>query len=325
MSPRALQRLAGVCLVALVAACGGGRETTESDELLSTTLEGFPHQVDVYAPAGAERAIVVLHGGGGDKTNVAYQLRMNNSSVAVSVSTINWDWLREHKTLLVFPQGQHLSDQPRAMTWSNRAMDSGADDVAFLQALAQWVRDRYGVRSVALMGHSMGGTMANRLWCEQPQTFDAYVSLAGPASAYFDAAGAHACAPEVVRPYLGISGDADQVLQTTLGRWADAQWSINPAVEWAAGSALLDASLLGEWAQQQRRVARACGETPVLDTPTSTVVNVTTWSHCGGTQVLQRISEATHAIDNLSDRMGESATDTTVIMDTVMTFLDAVL
>ena len=112
--------------------------------------------------------------------------------------------------LLAFPQGQSLQScqQPpcNAFTWNNFVMDSGQDDVGFLSALAAELRGG-GVSAAApaatataafpalppgarlsLAGHSNGGMMANRVWCETGDAvFDAFASFEGPMPRRFDA------------------------------------------------------------------------------------------------------------------------------------------
>jgi poly(3-hydroxybutyrate) depolymerase len=130
--------------------------------------------------------------------------------------------------MAVFPQGQHVVGQPLATTWSNYVMSSGEDDVAFLQALVAAIKadgDFSHITKFYLVGHSNGGMMSNRVWCESPNTFDAYGALAGPPSTQLDSGGAHPCNPGVFKPYIGIVGDSDTQLQTA-GNMGAANWSV---------------------------------------------------------------------------------------------------
>jgi len=311
-------------LLAGLSACGGssGSGSTPTvppatDQVASLSVSGYPHAVDVYQTAGATRAIVVLHGGGGDKTAIAYQLGMNASSTSATVATVNWAWLDAHKVMLVMPQGQHLATEPNGTTWSNRAMNSGVDDVAFLQALAAKIRADYGISDVALMGHSMGGVMTNRMWCESPQTFNAYVSLAGPASASFNDT-ATPCQPgsTAAKPYLGIIGDSDDIMQTA-GAWSAATWTVNPTVVIAALTAWDNNIVIGELHQQQARTSMMCSA--ALD-PNAFVAegNVDTWTTCGGKLVLKRVRGGEHGVASLDALMGSGSTD---VMDAAWAFV----
>lgn len=317
--------LSAMALGAALAACGGGDggagptpPPTATDQLVATTVAGFPHAVNVYRTAGATRAIVLLHGGAGDLNAVAYQVGLNSSAATTTAASINWAWLRAHQVMLVIPQGQHIASNPGAATWSNHAMTSGQDDKAFLQALAARVRSDYGLADLTLMGHSMGGVMTNRMWCESAATFNRYVSLAGPASSAFNQP-ATPCAPGgAVPPYLGVIGDGDEVMQTA-GAWEAATWSVNPAVVASSRDAWVNAVVIGEFRQQQARTAMACGGT--LDGGGFTTVgNVDTWQSCGGRLILKRVRGAGHGVASLDAGMGTASTD---VMDAVMAFVAA--
>jgi polyhydroxybutyrate depolymerase len=315
--------LAGLMLAASLSACGGGgsdggttQQPAEADQLLSTTVAGYPHAVNIYRTAGATRAIVLLHGGGGDLNAVAYQVGLNSSATTTTASTINWAWLDANKVTLVIPQGQHIASNPGATTWSNYAMTSGQDDKAFLQALAAKVRSDYGLTDVTLMGHSMGGAMTNRMWCEANATFSRYVSLAGPASSTFNQT-ATPCAPgSTAAPYMGVIGDADSVMQTA-GVWEAATWTVNPVVVASSIEAWVNNVVIGEFHQQQARTTQVCAGT-LSSSGYTTAGNVDTWSTCAGKLQLKRVHGADHGVASLDAQMGSaSAVD---VMDAVMAF-----
>lgn len=312
----------------LLSACGGGGgdsggagspPPTATDQLVSTTVAGYPHAVNIYRTAGARRAIVLLHGGGGDLNAVAYQVGLNSSSVATTTASINWAWLDAHQVTLVVPQGQHIASNPGATTWSNYAMTSGQDDKAFLQALAAKIRAEYGLNDITLMGHSMGGVMTNRMWCESPATFNRYVALAGPASSTFNQA-ATPCAPgSGAPPYMGIIGDSDSIVQT-VGGWSSATWTFNPTVVQASREAWVNDVAIGELHQQQARTAMACGA--VLDVNGYTTAgNVDTWSSCSGRLLLKRVRGADHGITSIDAQMGTASN--LDVMDAAVAFATA--
>lgn len=307
-----------------IAACGGGGDSGSTqppaavDQLVTTTMNGDPLQtVDIYNTAGATRAIVLLHGGAGNKSAVAYQVGLNSDTSTTTFSTINWAWLDANKVMLVVPQGQHIASEPNATTWRNYAMNSGRDDVAFLQALAAKIRTDYGISNITLMGHSMGGVMTNRMWCESPNTFNAYVSLAGPASSEFNN-GATPCNPGIAaKPYMGIIGDSDEVMQTA-GVWEAATWTVNPVVVQASVTAWDNNVVIGEFHQQQTRTNIVCNDTLASQAFVHSG-NVDTWTSCAGKLVLKRVLGAEHGVASIDTQMGTSSN--LDVMNAVMTFV----
>ena len=302
--------MAAMAMAAALAACGGGSSadapSAVAGPLVALSVPGYPHAVDVYENEGATRAIVVLHGGAGNKSSVVAQLGLSRDAQVSGTDAATWDWLRAQRTMLVVPQGQHVASQPRAFTWSNYAMSSGQDDKAFLQALAAQIRARYGtVRQLVLIGHSMGGVMTNRMWCESPATFDVHVALSGPASATF-LDPATPCAPgSAARPYMAILGDSDDILRNR-GAWEADTWTLDPGVVSASAGAWLNDVVQGEFRQLQARAASLCGET-VTRGGYSTAGNVDTWRACGGRLALQRVRGAPHGLASIDALMGAQA------------------
>ena len=291
-----------------------GRDAGGPRSLQTVKLPDFPHSIDVYAVDGADRAFVMLHGGGGNNRLSANDLGLNATTDAPTQDSVDWAWLSAHRVVAVFPQGQSLASAPNAFTWSNRVMDSGQDDIAFLQALAQYIRKQFQVSKVYLIGHSNGGMMANRMWCESPATFDAYAAISGPASSdYLDAS--TPCAPDVVQPYFGIIGDMDNVLQVP-GNWEATTWEINATLEVLGAAAFVNPVLIGEWHQQQARTQTMCGETLALSDAVSDG-SVETWSSCGARLKLQRVLQGGHPIATLEAAAGYR------MLDVLFDFFDA--
>jgi len=148
------------------------------------TLPGYPHAIDMYIPSNAQAAVIFLHGGGGKKEGFEADLGLKSDSgtTTYTLTSAGQDWLLNEKVMAVFPQGQTLSGY-NGWTWNNYVMVSGQNDVAFLQALVASLKADASLPAVSkfyLVGHSNGGMMANRMWCESPTTFDAYGALAGP-------------------------------------------------------------------------------------------------------------------------------------------------
>jgi polyhydroxybutyrate depolymerase len=328
-SQRCLHAAIVLGLVASLVACGGGGGDsaggggtvggTAENVVVSATVPGFANPIDIYKPVGATQAVVMLHGGAGTKSGVAYQLGLNSSDTSVSVNTANWDWLSANKVMMVVPQGMSIASEPSAWTWSNHVMTSGQDDVAFLQALAAQLRSNYpSLTRITLMGHSNGGMMANRMWCESPETFDAYVGIAGPASAYYLDADTP-CSPSVVKPYMGLVGDSDTVLRTT-GDWEGPTWTVKSSLVLSSFHAWETDQLIAEWPQQQYRTNLMCAET-LSAVGFTNAGQVDTWTHCGGKMVLKRVLGADHYLDTIETQLGASTTPSTNLMDTVIAYL----
>jgi poly(3-hydroxybutyrate) depolymerase len=280
--------------------------------LTNVTLAGFPHKMDVYLPSNAARVVVFLHGGGGTKEGGAAHesgIRLDDPPGATPVP--NTAWLTTWRTAFVFPQGQAIATSPSATTWSNYVMTSGVDDKLFLTALANALRGGSfggGVPSFAhvyLAGHSTGGMMTNRMWCEAPAAFDAYGSLAGPASTQLappslmlstsdPLAGTHPCVPSIARPYIGVIGEQDTILQTQ-GAWSQDTWAINDCLSQGGGGAMIDPALVNEQRFHALRVAAVCGGT--VGAPTTSADGATiTWSDCGGRVRLKGVTNADHCV-----------------------------
>lgn len=267
----------------------------------NVTLPGFPHEIDFYHTSVANKVVVFLHGGGGQKYGVAFSLGLNLINAPPTAASVNWGWLNQNMILAVFPQGQTIYRS--AYTWNNHYMDSGQDDVAFLKTLADYIRARYGVTDIYLAGHSNGGMMANRIWCEAPDTFKGYISMAGPASGYYLSASTP-CAPSVAKPYYGIVGEQDNVLQVT-GNWAAPTWQSNPLLTTPAH---VDTTLIGEWSQHITRSGLMCNESPSLAGNVSDGA-VETWRNCNGRLKLQHVLLGGHSIESLEMQSGHKMVD----------------
>lgn len=293
-------------LLALATACGGPPAASGIAELAEATvpltvksnltLNSFPHRIDLYIPANPKRVVVFLHGGGGTKEGGAENLGLR--LVSGTGTAYDTAWMAEHDVAFVFPQGQALAGT-NGRTWNNHVMNSGVDDVAFLEALARAIRAGTldptlpATARIAVSGHSNGGMMTNRLWCEAPAAFDAFVSFAGPASVHLGEGADHACTPGVTRPYLGYIGGKDTVLQTE-GNWLDSVWTVAPLLANTPG--FVDPNLVNELTFHKTiRVPRTCAGT--VHTPVNGGGGAwTTWSDCDGAIQLVRVTEADHCM-----------------------------
>jgi poly(3-hydroxybutyrate) depolymerase len=133
--------------------------------------------------------------------------------------------------------------------------------------------------------------MANRMWCERGADFDGFAALAGPASVTLRSTGTAPCAPSVTRPYLGIVGDADTVLQTT-SNWSSDTWTITPRL--TGGPSFVNDRLVNEEVfHREVRVPSGCSGTASAPTTDGAF---TVWSDCNGRMQLKRVAQSDHCI-----------------------------
>jgi polyhydroxybutyrate depolymerase len=139
----------------------------------------------------------------------------------------------------------------------------------------------------------------------------------GPASAEFTRPDLP-CAPGAgIKPYLGVIGDEDEVMQNA-GLWEAARWTVNPVWVQASVRAWHNDEVIGEFQQQRARAMLMCGET--LEAGAFTAAGpVDTWRSCAGRLQLKRVRGAGHAASALDEQMGTAST--LDLMDTVMAFI----
>jgi poly(3-hydroxybutyrate) depolymerase len=282
--------------------CGGGGDSggsstpptpTVSIET-NRTIPNHPHTIDYYAPSNATSAVVFLHGGGGTKEGLEYNLgiKADNTSTDYNLSSSGRAWLINEQVAAIFPQGQSVAGLN--WTWSNHVMNSGVDDVQFLQDLVASIKSNSSLSHVAkvyLAGHSNGGMMANRMWCESPDTFDGYAAFAGPPSIHLDpTSGSNPCAPNIIQPYLAVVGDHDTVLQTA-GEANNPYWTIDPILV-VRSAAWVDPvpKVLNEELFYSKRVNLKCASAAGTAT---TAGQVTTYSDCAGSLKMIIVAQAT--------------------------------
>lgn len=176
-----------------------------TDLLVPASSGGYwPHLCDLYVPQGCHitRAVVVLHGGGGNKGTMPQSCGISMTA-SPAQSNVNWDLLQAYGAAVLIPQGQHVDGvagpynpngaTSTAATWSNDEMWSGVNDLAFLADAGPWMlatlQTEFGAGpglQRCLFGHSNGGMMAQKVWQEAPGSWDAIGSACGPLSALKD-------------------------------------------------------------------------------------------------------------------------------------------
>lgn len=182
----------------LLTASGGARASAfpGGDAAGALTIGGLNRTYSVHAPAGLDRPtglVINLHGAG--MTSGALAAATNYNAVA-----------DQHGFVVAYPDGIDLSwADGRGASVPDR---QGVDDVGFLVALAERLRQDYGIAPgrVFATGLSAGGFMASRLACERADVFAAVAPVAGSLGA------AMPCAPPRPVSVLQVHGTADPVV-----------------------------------------------------------------------------------------------------------------
>jgi polyhydroxybutyrate depolymerase len=278
--------------------CKGGSsspsdESSPQNEVTSSlqkdvSVSNWPHLTDIYHPTNATKAIIFLHGGGGRKHSVAYQLGIKSVNNATD-SSYDSAFLINNAVTMVFPQGQ--ANTGLGFTWNNYVMTSGQDDVAFLNDLVDYIKTTYpNILKVYLAGHSNGGMMAHRMWCESPQNFSAFAAFAGAPSEELYTGGSNPCSPTVTKPFYSMVGTADTVLQTS-GQWNAATWTIDSSL--VTGNFANPVLVADKVFYQNVKVTNRCGETPDTGTISG---NLSVFQNCSGSIKLVRVTGADHCL-----------------------------
>ena len=162
-------------------------------------------------------------------------------------------------------------------------MMSGANDVAFLLDLGAEIQRTTGVTEIVLAGHSNGGMMTHRMWCDVPESFDLFVGISGPPSVAYDnehVAWEADCVG--TRPYWSIVGSQDSVLNASE---LEPYWSSSNA-DGPPWLRLSENVINPRRAHQRLRVPLVCSDSGTAD-PRGDVdqsdARKTIWSACGNT------------------------------------------
>lgn len=183
-----------VCLVVL----GGQRAAAfpGGDAAGALMIGGMNRTYQVHAPAGIDRPaglVLNLHGAG--MTGQAQAAATNYNAIA-----------DQYGFVVAYPDGIDLSwADGRGASVPDRQR---ADDVGFLVALVDRLRQEYGVDAgrVYATGMSAGAFMASRLACERADVFAAVAPVAGSLASGFP------CAPSRPVSVLAVNGTADPVV-----------------------------------------------------------------------------------------------------------------
>ena len=187
----------------LLIACGGTRASAfpGGDAAGALMVGGLNRTYTVHAPPGVERPaglMLNLHGAG--MTGGAQAASTNYNAVA-----------DQHGFVVAYPDGVDMSwADGRGASVPDR---QGVDDVGFLVALADRLRQDYGIGAgrVFATGMSAGGFMASRLACQRADVFAAVAPVAASLGT------AMPCAPSQPVSVQQVNGTADPVVPFTGG------------------------------------------------------------------------------------------------------------
>jgi hypothetical protein len=295
-----------------------GAGTLDLDRLIPNTRDGgfHPHRVDFYIPNGTlSRALVLMHGGTGNKWQMARQMNVLLKYQTPTSSIVNWSPLAYFNTVVVCPQGMAplgpgmartvdangnpLTTWPAGgnpwnptdldsrtpgypdgvTTWSNWFMWSGADDKQFLKDLKAYIVSTFGIASVACGGHSSGGFMTKTMWIEEPATFGHHITWAGPPAEHY----ASVALPGTKRKLLCFDGALDYTIgvldyyDRTTSHLHETEWLQTPENRSRADVTYPErARNHSDWTFLQRRVFEINGITPAIGDAVTTAARIGT-------------------------------------------------
>jgi polyhydroxybutyrate depolymerase len=121
--------------------------------------------------------------------------------------------------LVAFPNGASRLPSGKLATWNagnccGYAAESRSDDVGFVKALIEDIRQKANVGNIYATGMSNGGMFSHRLGCEMPETFTAIAAVAGTNN--FDG-----CNPQKPISVMHIHGLQDQHVLFYGGCWPE--------------------------------------------------------------------------------------------------------
>lgn len=233
--------------IGLALLLGAASAATCAAESVALTHGGAPRSYLVHRPpqaAAAAPLLIALHG---TSMRAAHMFEHTDLPQLADRAGL----------VLVAPQalGQAFNDG-LAPAGSDAA---AVDDVAFVEAVADDARRRFGVRAdaVYVLGFSSGASMVQRLAIESRYPFAGFAAVAGAV---------RVATPGVARaaPLLLVFGDADPLNPPEGGR----VWIPVPHVKPAP------AQTAHQWAQRLR-----CTDAPEVETPLPGV-HAQHWRHC---------------------------------------------
>ncbi|OBB41522.1 esterase [Mycobacterium sp. 852002-51961_SCH5331710] len=187
-----------VAVLGMVVGFGAGRAAAfpGGDAAGALTVGGLNRTYQVHAPPGSNNPaglVLNLHGAG--MTGQAQAGATNYNAIA-----------DQYGFVVAYPDGIDMSwADGRGASLPDR---QGVDDVGFLVALVDRLRQDYGVDPgrVFVTGTSAGGFMASRLACQRADVFAAAAPVAATLASGFS------CAPSQPVSVLTVHGTSDPVV-----------------------------------------------------------------------------------------------------------------
>ena len=160
--------LAAALAFALAAPAASACGTPETDCAVAGDWGEGTYRIARPEGPGPHPAVLFLHGWGGRA-----EASIANAGLIGPLLAAGW--------AVVAPQGEPRREGERGGRWNSRNDAGARDDVAFLSAVAAHAAETAGLDRgrMLLAGFSGGGMMAWRQACDAPESFRAYVSVAG--------------------------------------------------------------------------------------------------------------------------------------------------
>lgn len=223
---------AAACIVAVTATgCAAADDEAAAPEPVTTAPASGPVAAD-----SAERITVGVDGQERSFVLSVPDGYTNHHPWPVVLAFPGWkedaDWMRDYTgldsaaALVVYAEGVDKAWSPAPY-----ADTSVAEDIAYVEAVVDWVREHYLVddASINAVGMSNGGGFATLLGCQLPERFAAVATVS---AAYYQDVH-HDCAGVPV-PHLDLHGTADSIIEYYGGTRHETVYSSVPEVLAAA-------------------------------------------------------------------------------------------
>ena len=274
----------GLSLVgmAIIACCIGGtwlavraqnyNNIPIEGESISLTHDTLARSYTLYTPedyddSQASPLILMLHGTGGDADNVQ---RLTDGQ---------FNRLADDNNILVaYPNGLEGSWNDGREINETRAHRDDIDDVGFIAAVVDNIRDDYDIDDVYVAGFSDGGMLGYWLACN---TIDEYTAIAAVAAQLAESVVAACESPASIPMMIGLNAE-DGIVPPEGG-------SVRGAGSGTLGTFLSADETVAFWADNND-----CQGDPTSDTLSNTNISVQQYSDCAASVIYYSIGDAGH-------------------------------